>query len=110
MLPCDSPQAHRPQVFDILPQEEGEKVVKGFSDDRVHYFKVNISDVNEVQAACNAALQAIPKGSLFGAVHCAAVCKWRKWSNKMVDSVADFANALKVNGMPSSFLRMRLYG
>ncbi|MFS2021861.1 hypothetical protein ACEN88_35535, partial [Massilia sp. CT11-108] len=40
-----------------------------------------------VQAACTEALKAIPKGSLAGGVHCAAVATSRKWSNKMVDSV-----------------------
>lgn len=74
------------QVFDILAPEDGQKVVKGYSADKAFYFKVDISDVDGVSAACREALKVIPKGSLFGGVHCAAIAPSRKWSHRMVDS------------------------
>jgi 3-hydroxyacyl-CoA dehydrogenase len=74
------------QVFDILAPEDGRKVVKGYSADKAFYFKVDISDVDGLSAACREALKVIPKGSLFGGVHCAAIAPSRKWSHKMVDS------------------------
>lgn len=55
--------------------------------DRTFYFKVDISDLDQVQGACTEALMVIPKGSLAGGVHCAAVATSRKWTSKLVDSV-----------------------
>jgi hypothetical protein len=76
------------QIFDVLPTEAGEAKVKTYPHpERTYYYKVDISDLDQVQAACSEALKAIPKGSLAGGVHCAAVATSRKWSNKMVDSV-----------------------
>ncbi|GFZ51156.1 hypothetical protein JCM24511_08914 [Saitozyma sp. JCM 24511] len=84
-------------VFDILAPEDGQKVVKGYSADKAFYFKVDISDVDGVSAACREALKVIPKGSLFGGVHCAAIAPSRKWSHRMVDSCKDFQKVLHIN-------------
>jgi 3-hydroxyacyl-CoA dehydrogenase len=76
------------QVFDVLPKEAGEAKVKTYHPERAFYFKVDISNVDLVFEACSEALKVIPKGSLAGGVHCAAVATSRKWSNKLKDSVA----------------------
>jgi 3-hydroxyacyl-CoA dehydrogenase len=60
--------------------------VSTYSKDRAFYFKTDISDEAAVTESCNAALRVIPKGSLFGGVHCAAISRSRQWSNKMTDS------------------------
>jgi 3-hydroxyacyl-CoA dehydrogenase len=76
------------KIFDVLPAEAGEAKVKTYPHpERTYYYKVDISDVDQVQAACTEALKVVPKGSLAGGVHCAAVATSRKWSNKMVDSI-----------------------
>jgi len=74
------------QVFDVLPAEKGQEIVKLYDNERAWYFQTDISDEQAVQAACQKALKAIPKGSLFGGVHCAAIARSRKWSRKMIDS------------------------
>ncbi|KAI5476105.1 3-hydroxyacyl-CoA dehydrogenase [Pseudohyphozyma bogoriensis] len=84
-------------VFDVIPEEKGNAIIKGYHAERAFYFKTDISDVESVQAATAEAMKVIPKGSLFGGVHCAAVATSRKWSNKMVDSCKDFKNTLIVN-------------
>ncbi|WWC94359.1 hypothetical protein V866_001201 [Kwoniella sp. B9012] len=84
-------------VFDILPQEAGEEKVKGYHPDRALYFNTNIAQLESVVAACDAALKAIPKGSLFGAVHCAAIAPGRKWSHKLVDGAENMRKNLEVN-------------
>jgi len=76
------------KIFDVLPAEAGEAKVKTYPHpERTYYYKVDISSVDQVQAACTEALKVIPKGSLAGGVHCAAVATSRKWSNKMADSI-----------------------
>jgi 3-hydroxyacyl-CoA dehydrogenase len=84
-------------VFDVLPKEAGEAKVKTYHPERAFYFKVDISNVDLVSEACTEALKVIPKGSLAGGVHCAAVATSRKWSNKLKDSVADFQKTLNIN-------------
>jgi len=75
-------------VFDVLPVEAGEAKLHTYPhSERTYYYKVDISDLDQVQNACNEALKVIPKGSLAGGVHCAAVATSRKWSKKMVDSI-----------------------
>ncbi|KAJ0108349.1 3-hydroxyacyl-CoA dehydrogenase [Diaporthe amygdali] len=84
-------------IFDILPQEAGEAKVKEYHPTNAHYFKTDISDIDALSASANAALQVIPKGSLAGGVHCAAIAPSRTWSNKLVDSAKDFAKVLNMN-------------
>jgi NAD(P)-dependent dehydrogenase (short-subunit alcohol dehydrogenase family) len=92
-------------VFDVLPEEKGQEIVSAYSKDRAFYFKTDISDVDIVQANCAAALEKIPKGSLFGAVHCAAISRSRKWSAKMADSCKDFLEISKTN-IYGTFVRL----
>ncbi len=42
---------------------------------RAFYFKVDISNIDSVKAACDMALGIVPKGSLAGAVHTAAITR-----------------------------------
>lgn len=84
-------------LFDVLPTAQGEEKAKSMHAERAHYFQVDISDMDSVQAACTAALKVIPKGSLAGGVHCAAIAPGRKWSSKLADSVPTFAKVLNVN-------------
>ena len=76
----------RYQVFDVVSEEKGKEIVAGYSKDRAFYFKTDISDIAACTAACKAALEVIPKGSLFGGVHCAAISRSRKWTQYMTDS------------------------
>jgi 3-hydroxyacyl-CoA dehydrogenase len=92
-------------VFDVLPEDKGQEIVSAYSKDRAFYFKTDISDVDIVQANCTAALERIPKGSLFGAVHCAAISRSRKWSAKMADSCKDFLEISKTN-IYGTFVRL----
>lgn len=85
-------------LFDILPQEKGDEIARSWSADKMFYHKVDISDADTVSAACTKALEQVPKGSLFGGVHCAALNKSREWSGKMMDSAKDFRDNLLVNG------------
>jgi hypothetical protein len=76
------------QVFDVLSVQNGEAKLKTYPHpERTYYYKVDISDLDQVQSACDEALKVIPRGSLAGGVHCAAVATSRKWSKKMVDSI-----------------------
>ncbi|WVQ67494.1 uncharacterized protein L199_005694 [Kwoniella botswanensis] len=83
--------------FDILDDEAGQAKVKSYHPERAFYFNCNIADLESVVAATEQTLKVIPKGSLFGAVHCAAIAPGRKWNNKLVDSVATFSKVLQVN-------------
>lgn len=84
-------------LFDVLPTSQGEARAKEWHAERCHYFQVDISDMATLESACAAALKLIPKGSLAGGVHCAAIAPGRKWSNKLSDSLPTFAKVLNVN-------------
>jgi NAD(P)-dependent dehydrogenase (short-subunit alcohol dehydrogenase family) len=84
-------------IFDVLTEEKGKEIVEGYSKDKAFYYKTDISDVDVVSRNCEEALKVIPKGSLFGAVHCAAISRSRKWSAKMADSCKDFLEISKTN-------------
>lgn len=60
--------------------------MKEYHPTNAHYFKTDISDIDALSASANAALKVIPKGSLAGGVHCAAIAPSRTWSHKLVDS------------------------
>lgn len=84
-------------LFDVLPTSAGEAKAKEMHDSRALYFQVDISDMASLETACAEALKLLPKGSLAGGVHCAAIAPGRKWSNKLADSVPTFAKVLNVN-------------
>lgn len=63
------------------------KRAKAYHAEWAFYVKADISDKASVTAACEEALRVIPKGSLAGGVHCAAIAPGRKWSHKLLDSV-----------------------
>ncbi|AAW44682.1 conserved hypothetical protein [Cryptococcus deneoformans JEC21] len=84
-------------VFDLLSAEQGTAKVKAYHPERAFYIQTSVDDQESVEAACSEALKLIPKGSLFGAVHCAATAPGRKWSNKLKDSIQDFAKVLRTN-------------
>ncbi|KAM0752602.1 NAD(P)-binding protein [Meredithblackwellia eburnea MCA 4105] len=84
-------------IFDILPEEKGNILVKNYSKTHALYYKTDISDLESVSSSMSRALEEIPTGSLFGCVHAAAIAKSRPWSNKMVDSAADFKTNLLIN-------------
>lgn len=84
-------------IFDVLDKETGEAKVKTYHPERAFYFKVDIADYDGVSAATAAALEVIPKGSLAGGVHCAAIAPGRQWSHKLRDSVSTFAKVLNIN-------------
>jgi 3-hydroxyacyl-CoA dehydrogenase len=85
------------QVFDVLPEADGQAKVKSYHPERAFYYKVDISDLEGVAAAAEAALKVIPKGSLAGGVHCAAIAPGRKWSHRLTESVKTFEKVLDVN-------------
>lgn len=85
-------------VFDVLSPEKGNAIVKEYTiDGTVLYFQTDVSEVEQVTSHCNDILEKVPKGSLAGVVHCAAISRKRQWSNKMTDSCADFKEIMKVN-------------
>lgn len=40
-----------------------------------------------MKAACDSALKKIPNGSLFGAIHCAAIAPGRPWTKSMTEKL-----------------------
>lgn len=85
-------------VFDVLDEAAGTAKVKTYPHpERAFYFKTDISDYDSVSAATTAALAVIPKGSLAGGVHCAAIAPGAEWSHHLKDSVPRFAKVLQVN-------------
>lgn len=80
-------------IFDVLPQEKGDEVAKGYGKD-VMYVQADITNSEKCKAA-------VEKAATFGAlkilVHCAGIAKKREWSNDLADSIADFELMLKVN-------------
>lgn len=84
-------------LFDVLSPEAGTAKAKEWHADRCHYFQVDIADMASLESACAEALKVIPKGSLAGGVHCAAIAPGRKWTNKLADTVPGFAKVLNVN-------------
>lgn len=87
MSPAPTYLYSRAQVFDIAPQEEGEKKVTKYHPTRALYFQTDIVDTERFAASCEEVLKVIPKGSLFGGVHCAAIAPSRKWSKSLKDSI-----------------------
>jgi hypothetical protein len=73
------------QLFDILPAEKAKERIASF--DKYFYFQADISSRDSMEGALSAALKVIPKGSLFGAVHCAAVNPNVPWPTKMSDKL-----------------------
>lgn len=72
----------------MLDEEAGAAKVKSYHAEKAFYFKTDIVDTEKVDAACQAALKALPQGvKLFGGVHCAAIAPGRQWNHKLKDSI-----------------------
>ncbi|WRT68157.1 uncharacterized protein IL334_005132 [Kwoniella shivajii] len=84
-------------VFDVLPVDQGTAKVKSYHPDRAFYIQVSIDNAEKLEEACAETLRIVPKGSLYGAIHAAAIAPGRKWSNKLKDSISDFARVLQIN-------------
>ncbi|KAI5480145.1 hypothetical protein MNV49_001805 [Pseudohyphozyma bogoriensis] len=85
-------------LFDILSNEDGQKRIAAFPNaDKYFYQQVDIANKEKMMAACEWAVKTVPKGSLFGAVHCAGINPNRSWTHKMVDKLDDFETVLRVN-------------
>ncbi|OWZ65813.1 hypothetical protein AYX14_03211 [Cryptococcus neoformans] len=84
-------------IFDVLPEEAGQAKVKEYHPERAFYFMADITDVDVFSACIDAALKVIPKGSLFGGVHCAAIAPGRPWDHKLKNSIAHFQKVMHVN-------------
>ncbi|KAG7530404.1 hypothetical protein FFLO_05067 [Filobasidium floriforme] len=85
-------------IFDILPEEAAKEKIKSFANpERYFYSKTDITSREVLEASLQEMLKVIPKGSLFGAVHCAATNPNVPWTNKMSDKLKDFETVLKVN-------------
>ncbi|KAE8540577.1 hypothetical protein D1P53_002939 [Cryptococcus gattii VGV] len=85
-------------IFDMLEEEAGAAKVKSYDAEKAFYFKTDIVDTEKVDAACQAALKALPQGvKLFGGVHCAAIAPGRQWNHKLKDSIPVMQKLLHVN-------------
>lgn len=74
-------------LFDVAPQEVGDAKAKEYSSDgKAHYFKVDITDIESFEQTCLDSLKVIPKGALYGGVHCAAIAPGRQWNKKLTES------------------------
>lgn len=80
----------------MVSQEKGEAHATSLGPG-ASYFRTDITNADAVAASCAAALESVPKGSLAGGVHCAAISPARPWSHKLADSVAAFDAVLAVN-------------
>ncbi|KAK6909916.1 3-hydroxyacyl-CoA dehydrogenase [Kwoniella mangroviensis CBS 10435] len=83
--------------FDRYPKEKGEEITKPYHPERSLYVQVDIADLASVERGAQETLSIIPKGSLFGAVHCAAIAPGTTWTNKLVDAVKRYEDVLRVN-------------
>ncbi|WVW83253.1 hypothetical protein I302_105272 [Kwoniella bestiolae CBS 10118] len=84
-------------IFDLQSPEEGTAKVKTYHEERAFFIQASVDNSSRLEAACSEALKLIPKGSLFGAIHTAAIAPGRKWSNRLKDSINDFEKVLRVN-------------
>ncbi|OCF32108.1 hypothetical protein I316_06264 [Kwoniella heveanensis BCC8398] len=85
-------------IFDMMPEDAGTMKIQQLTNgDKYFYQQADVSKQESMEQACAEALKKIPKGSLFGAVHCAAVNPCREWSNKMSDKLKDFETVLRIN-------------
>lgn len=92
------PSSPNHQLFDILAPADAEGKIATFEHaDRYFYEQTDIIDRAKMEASCRSALSKIPKGSLFGAVHCAAIAPGKPWSNSLMDKLADFEKVMYVN-------------
>ncbi|WWC87439.1 uncharacterized protein L201_002328 [Kwoniella dendrophila CBS 6074] len=85
-------------IFDILPEDVAQEKIKTFKNpEKYVYSKTDITSQEVLEQSLKDALSKLPKGSLFGAVHCAAVNPNRPWTSKMSDKLKDFETVLRVN-------------
>lgn len=86
--------------MDIAPNDVGDKRIAAFEKpDHYFYQQTDISDEATFRTALDAAMKQIPKGSLFGAVHCAAVNPQKPYTGRMSDKIGDFEECLKFNAL-----------
>lgn len=79
---------HFTQIFDILSPADGEKKIKELpNSERYVYQQTDIADRAKMEQAIQAALKKVPKGSLAGGVHCAAINPGMPWGPKMADKL-----------------------
>lgn len=79
---------HLAQVFDILSPKDGEKRIKELpNSERYVYQQTDIADRAKMEQAIQEALKKVPKGSLAGGVHCAAINPGMPWGPKMADKL-----------------------
>ncbi|OWZ61095.1 3-hydroxyacyl-CoA dehydrogenase [Cryptococcus neoformans var. grubii Br795] len=87
-------------AFDILSPEDGEAKIKTFAKPNQYFYEqTDIADRTKMKAACDSALKKIPKGSLFGAIHCAAIAPGRPWTKSMTEKLDDFVKVMNVNAV-----------
>ncbi|KIR67758.1 hypothetical protein I314_02175 [Cryptococcus bacillisporus CA1873] len=87
-----------PIIFDILSPKDGEKKIKELpNSERYVYQQTDIADRAKMEQAIQEALKKVPKGSLAGGVHCAAINPGMPWGPKMADKLDDFEKVMKVN-------------
>jgi len=77
----------RRQIFDVVAEDQGNDKAQALDSQRAFYFQVDITDKTACASAVQKALQVIPKGSLSGCVHCAAISPGRQWSHKLLESI-----------------------
>jgi hypothetical protein len=76
------------QLLDVVAQSAGEERIKMFEHaERYVYEQTDIAEQAIFEASIKRALEKVPKGSLFGAVHCAAVNPNCPWPVKMSDKI-----------------------
>lgn len=79
---------HLAQIFDILSPKDGEKKIKELpNSERYVYQQTDIADRAKMEQAIQEALKKVPKGSLAGGVHCAAINPGMPWGPKMADKL-----------------------
>jgi hypothetical protein len=72
----------------MFSNEAGEEKIKALDHpERYFYQRVDVSNKDQLTSACDALMKVIPKGSLFGAVHCAAVNPTQAPTHRMVDKI-----------------------
>jgi NAD(P)-dependent dehydrogenase (short-subunit alcohol dehydrogenase family) len=73
-------------IFDNVPEDKALAQIETLYAANVLYVETDITDIDGLNKACSKVLAQIPKGSLYGAIHCAGIAPGRIWTNKLSDS------------------------